>query len=79
MTRQSIGISKLFSSSLEQINFQKYVIYGINIFFLIIGILRFNLTNLIQLDTFYITSFAVIVILISCIIFLIKFRDLEIF
>ena len=76
VTRQSIGISKLFSSSLEQINFQKYVIYGINIFFLIIGILRFNLTNLIQLDTFYITSFAVIVILISCIIFLIKFRDL---
>ncbi len=75
VTRQSIGISKLFASNFEQINFQKYVIYGVNIFFFIIGILRFNLTNLIQLDTFYITSFASIVILISSIIFLIKFRD----
>ena len=75
VTRQSIGISKLFASNLEQINFQKYVIYGVNIFFFIIGILRFNLTNLIQLDPFYITSFVITVILISSIIFLIKFRD----
>ena len=75
VTRQSLGISKLFASNFGQINFQKYVIYGVNIFFFIIGILRFNLTNLIQLDTFYITSFASIVILISSIIFLIKFRD----
>ncbi len=75
VTRQSIGISKLFASNLEQINFQKYVIYGVNIFFFVIGILRFNLTNLIQLDTFYITSFVIVVISISSIIFLIKFRD----
>ena len=75
VTRQSLGISKLFASNFEQINFQKYVFYGINIFFFIIGILRFNLTNLVQLDTFYITFFAVVVISISCIIFLIKFRD----
>ncbi len=75
VTRQSIGISKLFASNLEQINFQKYVIYGVNIFFFVIGILRFNLTNLIQLDTFYITSLVIIVISISSIIFLIKFKD----
>ncbi len=75
VTRQSIGISKLFASNFEQINFQKYVIYGVNILFFIIGILRFNLTNLIQIDTFYITSFVIIVISISSIIFLIKFKD----
>jgi len=75
VTRQSIGISKLFASNFEQINFQKYVIYGVNILFFIVGILRFNLTNLIQLDTFYITSFVIIVISISSIIFLIKFKD----
>ena len=75
VTRQSIGISKLFASNFEQINFQKYVIYGVNILFFIVGILRFNLTNLIQLDTFYITSFVIVVISISSIIFLIKFKD----
>ncbi len=75
VTRQSVGISKLFATNLEQINFEKYVIYGVNIFFFIIGILRFNLTNLIQLDTFYITSLIIIVISISSIIFFMKFRD----
>ena len=75
VTRQSLGVSKLFASNFEQINFQTYIIYGINIFFFIIGIVRFNLTNLIQLDVFYITSLAIFIILICCIIFLIKFRD----
>ena len=41
VTRQSIGISKLYKRSINQINFEENIIYIFNILFFVIGFFRF--------------------------------------
>ncbi len=79
VTRQSSGISKLFinNKSSSLVNFQTYAIYSFGILFMLVGIIRFQLVNLFELNLIYLNLFVIILIFLTLTLYFFKFRSLD--
>lgn len=78
VTKQSIGISKLFLKTISEINFQTYCIIMYGIFFLIIAILRFYFNVELINKNLLIFNFMILGSIISIAFwYILKFRIVE--
>ena len=57
VTRQSVGISKLYISNLNEKKFQEYIIYFFNIILFFVGFFRFYIPLIHSNDVFYLNIF----------------------
>jgi len=74
VTKQSVGISKLFIKSIDEQIFQKYIIYSFNILFFAIGFFRFY-TDIINQEFFLIINLtAIVLIFLSVLSYLYKYK-----
>jgi len=77
VTRQSIGISKLYSSNRDEIEYQEIVLYNFNLILFAVGVLRFYLPNIITINTFYLNIVLISVLLTIYIVYYLKYRNFK--
>ncbi len=73
VTRQSFGISKLYSIEKKDIKFQETLIYIFNILFFLIGYFRFFLNIDFSAFSFFLNAIIILSLIISSIVYLFKF------
>ena len=79
VTRQSTGVSKLYISkaSSNEVNLHTYLIYFFGILFGIIGLIRFQFTNLIDFNLVVFNLFIISLIISVVLIYFIKYKNFE--
>ncbi|MDB9743439.1 hypothetical protein OAM70_04270 [Pelagibacteraceae bacterium] len=77
VTRQSIGISKLYSSNKNEIEYQELILYNFNLILFIVGVLRFYLPNVVPINIYYLNLFLVSILLAIYIIYYLKYKNLK--
>ena len=75
VTRQSIGVSKIYLNNDVEKNFQTNVIYSYNFFFFLIGVLRFYFKTFPADILFELNFFTILSIISILIIYVIKFKN----
>ena len=77
VTRQSVGICKLYKNNENEVKYQEYIIYIFNFLFFIIGILRFYVP-LINEENIFIINFSILLsLIITFSIFYLMFKNIE--
>jgi hypothetical protein len=74
VTRQSVGISKLYVPNLNEKKFQENLIYFFNILLFFVGFFRFYIPLIHSNDVFYLNIFLFIILFIICVIYIYKFK-----
>ena len=79
VTRQSSGVSKLFISknSQSEVSYHVIVIYIFGVLFGLIGLLRFQFVNLININIFYLNISILAIILLVCMYYIFKYKNFK--
>lgn len=74
VTRQSVGISKLYVPNFNEKKFQENLIYFFNILLFFVGFFRFYIPLIHSNDVFYLNIFLFIILFIICVIYIYRFK-----
>ena len=77
VTRQSFGICKLYSSKINEINFQEIFIYIFNFLFFLVGFFRFYFPIIETQHLISLNIFILLFILLTVVFFIYKFKSTE--
>ena len=77
VTRQSFGVCKLYSSKIEEINFQEKFIYIFNFLFFLVGFFRFYFPIIETKHLVYLNIFILLFIFLVLIIYIYNFKFTE--
>ena len=77
VTRQSVGICKLYKSNENEIKYQENLIYIFNFLFFVIGIFRFYVPIINEGNTFIINMAILSLLVFTFTIYFIKFKNIE--
>ena len=77
VTRQSFGICKLYSSKINEINFQEKFIYIFNFLFFLVGFFRFYFPIIETQHLISLNIFILLFILFTVVFFIYKFKSTE--
>jgi hypothetical protein len=77
VTRQSVGVCKLYKSSKNEINYQEFIIYIFNFLFFIIGIFRFYIPIINEGNIFILNISIWSLLVITFSIYFLVFKNIE--